>query len=74
MSNQQPPYTRSVVELLPDGTYKVDQAWHGWFLQLAATLARGRDASITLAKITPGGTNGTLVFRAGLLIDVTAPT
>ncbi len=41
---------------------------------LVALISGGYSGSVTLAKLTTGGTNGTLTFTNGLLTGVVAPS
>jgi hypothetical protein len=41
---------------------------------ITATLATGVSGTVTLVKLTVGGTNGSLTFTAGLVTSFTAPT
>jgi hypothetical protein len=45
-----------------------------WLLSVAGALSGGVTATIPLAKITSGGTDGALVVRNGLIVQITQPT
>lgn len=74
MSYSPPPHFREICSLQPDGSYKVDEAWHSWFLNLATLFSRGPSVTIPLAKVTPGGADGSLTIVNGMITSVTAPT
>ena len=71
---QSPPHFRDVFVELADGTRQVDQGWHDWFLDLASALSTGVSATVPLAKITGGGTDGSLTIVNGIVTAVTQPT
>lgn len=71
---QQPPHFRNVFTDLADGTRQVDQGWHDWFLDISRILSTGVSATVPLAKITGGGTNGSLTIKNGIITAVTQPT
>jgi len=48
--------------------------WIDWFTELASALDGGFTGTVPLAKITGGGTDGSLTFRGGLLTSVVQPT
>lgn len=48
--------------------------WVDWFGELADALRNGYSGTVTLAKLTGGGSNGSLTFRSGILISVVLPT
>lgn len=51
----------------------VSPAWFDWFFSLARAV-NGADGTVTLAKITPGGTDGSLVIQAGRIVTINPPT
>ena len=68
-----PPRYAALIEFLDRGD--VSEAWFTWFReQVTSRLNDGQTVTVTLAKITGGGTNGSLEFRNGLLVSVTQPT
>lgn len=52
--------------------------WSGWFRKITATynanLAAGFSGTVPLAKLTTGGTNGSLTIQNGIITSVVAPT
>ena len=52
----------------------IDEDWFRWHLALSTALNRGVTTSVTLAKITGGGVNGSLTITNGLVTAVTQPT
>lgn len=74
MSFATPPYHRDVFQATPDGRFVVDEQWHDFFRALAEALNSGKTATVTLAKITGAGSDGTLVITNGLVTEVTPPT
>ena len=67
------PPTRSL-PVAPEGVFTLN--WYGWFTKvvnlLNSNLAAGYSGTIVTAKLTVGGTNGSLVFKNGILISETA--
>lgn len=57
---------------------KFVQIWYGWFSKLAlalqGNLAAGFTGTITTAKLTGGGANGSMTFTNGVLTSETAAT
>jgi hypothetical protein len=74
MSFAQPPVHRDVFLELPDGRYTVDEQWLDFFRSLVDALNSGATATVPLAKITGGGSDGSLTIINGLITSVTAPT
>jgi hypothetical protein len=66
--SQQPP--------LEDGNelQRFSEAWSGWFSAVADALSGGYTGTIPLAKLTGGGTDGSLTYRNGRLTGAVAPT
>lgn len=50
--------------------FEVTQPWYAWFLRLS----RGVSATVPLAKITGGGTDGSLTITNGVITSVVPPT
>jgi len=50
--------------------------WLNWFLELAQTISglQGVTATITIAKLTPSGSNGSLTFTNGILTSYVGAT
>lgn len=50
--------------------------WKKWFIDLAKKLntSKGIDTTVSLAKLTSGGTDGTMKFENGILTKYTKPT
>lgn len=48
--------------------------WYGWFSKLAALLTGSVSATVVTAKITAGGTNGSLTYVNGILVSKVDPT
>ena len=71
-----PPQFYPLVELL-NGNYVITQPWADWTIAMQAVAARnaaGVSGTIPLAKITGGGTDGSLTFVSGILTAFVAPT
>ena len=51
----------------------VSPYWFNWLKQIAAllnvTIVKGYTGTITTAKLTGGGTNGSMTFKNGVLIS-----
>lgn len=65
-----PPKALPVVDL--GGTAAA--AWYDWSLRVAQAEASGVTTSVTLAKITGGGSNGSLTIVNGRITAVVQPT
>lgn len=72
-SFQPPPAQQPPLEEVGDQQV-FSEAWSGWFLAVASALSGGYTGTIPLAKITGGGTDGSLTFTNGLLTGAVAPT
>lgn len=73
MSNiSDPPRYSSPLAFDPAAT--ISEPWFSWFRELATDMNSGVSATITLAKLTGGGTEGSLTFRNGRLISYVDPT
>lgn len=68
-----PPHNRWPF-VMENGEPTVDQDWFDFFLQLSYQFSRGADATVPLAKLTAGGTDGSLTIVNGLITAVTQPT
>jgi hypothetical protein len=66
---QQAPNIR---EPIADGNGRVTNRWWTWFNGLIP--AKSFSGTITTAKLTSGGSNGSLVFQNGILVSQTAAT
>lgn len=70
-----PPRSSDVFE---PGTQKFHQIWSGWFRRIAqvvnGNLSAGYTGTITLAKLTTGGTNGSISVDNGIITSVSQPT
>lgn len=66
----------SATEALPN--HQMSHQWSGFFSKLAATLnqtfAQAFTGTIATAKLTPGGTNGSMTFVNGVITIVVPPT
>lgn len=71
----QPPPARSAPVL--EGEV-FQQVWSGWFRRLVQTLngnlSAGFSGTITTAKLTPGGADGSMTFTNGILTSQTPAT
>lgn len=66
------PVGQKLSDLLPD--VAMSEPWFTWLLDVKRRLSPGLTATVTLAKLTGGGTNGSLTFVNGILTAVTQPT
>lgn len=73
MSFAGPPTFRPLFVDTPQGP-RVDEPWQSFFSSLADALSNGFTGTVTLAKITGGGTDGSLTFTHGILTSVVQPT
>jgi hypothetical protein len=51
-----------------------ERVWSGWFRNLYNVLAPGLTTTISLAKLTGGGANGSISIENGIVTSYTAPT
>jgi len=63
----------------PVGSPPGSAYWNDWYEKLRSLvnsldLGSGLNATVPLAKITPGGTDGSLTFTSGILTALTLPT
>ena len=70
---QGPPTSHALFEETPFGP-RVNEPWQSFFSSLADALSKGYTGTVTLAKITGGGANGSLTFTNGILTSVVDPT
>ena len=56
------------------GEGRIDPYWYKWFHNLQGLLGSGVTGTVTLAKLTGGGTNGSLTFKNGILVSKVDPT
>lgn len=54
----------------PNGAFSVP--WYLWLQRLAGLLGGGFTGTITTAKLTTGGANGSMTFQNGVLVAQTA--
>lgn len=52
----------------------VDEDWFRYFLAITSQFSAGVSTTVQLAKLTGGGTNGSLTIVNGLITDVINPT
>lgn len=74
MALPDPPGNLPIFVLTPTEANRVSEPWHSWFRRLGNTLAPGVTATVPLAKITGGGTDGALEITDGVITSVTQPT
>lgn len=56
-------------------TWNIANPWYTWLQEnVTKRLNAGKTVTVPLAKITGGGTDGSLRFENGLLVEVTQPT
>lgn len=60
-------------ETFPDGSEEVSNAWYAWALAVGRS-ADGASGVVGLAKLTGGGTDGSLTFTNGRITAFTQPT
>lgn len=58
---------------LAGGTPAATQ-WYQWFVSVKRVLLPGISTTVTLAKLTTGGANGSLKVVNGIITAYTAPT
>lgn len=68
-----PPKYIPFTDVGPDGREFVTPAWYDWALRIDQTF-RGSSTTVTLAKITGPGTDGSLTIVNGLITAVVQPT
>jgi hypothetical protein len=73
-----PPRGGPVLEVDKDGNISEQSPfqliWQRWFGNLATNLSPGVSGTVTLVKLTGGGSNGSLTFVNGVITAFTAPT
>lgn len=52
----------------------IDQDWFDYFREITNQFTRGADVTVPLAKLTPGGTAGSLIIVNGLITAFVLPT
>lgn len=70
MSLNQPPNNADIVQ----PSHRTTPQWANWFLKLYAIIQPGVTATITTAKLTPAGANGSMTFTNGILTAHTDAT
>jgi hypothetical protein len=70
VSNLQPPPGQ--VDLVIET--KVSPVWFKWFIDLIAPINKGLSVTVTTAKLTGGGANGSMTFVNGILTAQTPAT
>jgi type IV secretory pathway VirB2 component (pilin) len=70
--NNPPP--RSTPITGDSGPNVFSRPWSGWFRNIFNALSGGISTTVVLAKITAGGTNGSLTVQNGIITSYTAPT
>jgi hypothetical protein len=70
MSLSLPPRALPVVG--PEGTFTLN--WFGFFKSLQAMFASGFTGTIVTAKLTTGGTEGSITFQNGVVVSQIAAT
>lgn len=68
----QPIPQREAVAIEATGDFVIN--WWMYFKSLSLAFAGGYTGTITTAKLTSGGTNGSMTFQNGLLISQVAAT
>lgn len=59
---------------LSKGSAKVSNRWWAWFFAIKNLFSKGFSGTVVLAKITVGGTNGSLIIVSGIITTYVAPT
>jgi hypothetical protein len=67
-----PPRNTPIVDNSGDDIF--GRVWSGWFRSIFNSLSGGMTTIVPLAKLTVGGTNGSLTVVNGIITSVTAPT
>lgn len=57
-----------------DSSGRIVKVWEDYLRQLNDLFETTFSGTVTLAKLTPAGTNGALVIRNGIIISATQPT
>lgn len=68
-----PPHNRWPF-VLEGGEPVVDPDWFDYFREISSAFTKGVNTTVPLAKITGGGTDGSLTIVNGLITAVVAPT
>lgn len=71
--------TKQTPLVMVDGTNRtprgmVTTIWFNWFASLSAIFESGFTGTVTTAKLTTGGTNGSMTFINGVVTEVTPAT
>ena len=73
-----PPPPPVAAKVLNDSGTFMQITWGGWFRQLYnrlnATFNQGYTGTVALAKLTAGGSNGSLTVTNGIITNYAAPT
>jgi hypothetical protein len=72
MPNPLPP--PRLYEVVDPSDGQATNPWYDWALRVGQTLNSGISVTVTLAKITGGGTDGSLTIVNGLITAVVQPT
>jgi hypothetical protein len=56
------------------GLNMFSRVWSGWFRNIYNAFKGGVSVSVSLAKLTTGGTNGSMTVVNGIIVSYTAPT
>ena len=65
-----PPRSAPVLE----NSTKFQQKWYGWFQKIGLLFGDGYTGTITTAKLTGAGVNGSMTFVSGVLVSQTPAT
>ena len=68
-----PPKSMPLTENFSDGQPEMSNAWYTWALGVSGAL-NGASGTVALAKLTGGGTEGSLTFTNGRITAFTQPT
>ena len=74
MALPEPPGNLPIFVLTPTEANRVSEPWHFWFRRLHRAIDPGVTVTVPLAKITGGGTDGSLEIVDGVITSVTQPT
>lgn len=70
-----PPPPRSSPYTGDSGPSVFSRVWSGWFRNIFNALSGGvPSVTVTLAKLTTGGTNGSMTIVNGIITNYVAPT
>jgi hypothetical protein len=68
-----PPKSMPLTETFSEGEPEMSNAWYTWALGVSGVVG-GVSGTVTLAKITGGGADGSLTFTNGRITAFTQPT